>query len=157
VYRYWVLLHILAVIAFVASHGVSMFALLRIRRLGTDRERIQDAISFSGTTTLPMYVSLAVLVVAGFVAGVQGSWLSQGWIWIAIVVLVITTGLMAAIARPYFHRITDACAVRPSGVPRTSDQELSALVRAPAGNLIMAIGTIGLAVIVWLMIFKKPA
>ena len=63
-YRYWFLLHIVGVVAFMAIHGVSMFTLYRIRDLNLDRARIADTISFSGTTTRPMYVSLVVLVVA---------------------------------------------------------------------------------------------
>lgn len=153
-YRYWVFLHIAGVIAFMAIHGVSMFTLYRVRGLDLDRARIADAIAFSGTTTRPMYISLGVLVVAGFIAGLQGKWLDDWWIWIAVVVLLVTTGLMTAIAAPYFRRITEACGVRPSGVPRTSDEELTAILKGPPANLITAIGAIGLLVILWLMIFK---
>src|SRR5438309_12127612 len=101
-YRYWFTLHILGVFAFLSCHGVSMFVMYRVRRLGVDREKIAELIAFNGTTVRPMYVSLAVLVVAGFVAGVQGQWLNDWWIWIAVVILVVTTGLMTAIAKPYF-------------------------------------------------------
>jgi cytochrome bd-type quinol oxidase subunit 2 len=153
-YRYWFMLHIVGVVAFMATHGVSMFTMFRIRALDLDRARIADAISFSGTTTKPMYVSMAVLVIAGFVAGIQGHWLDDWWIWIAVVILLITTGLMTAIAAPYFRRVTEACGVRPSGVPRTSDEELTALLHGPATALITAIGTVGILVILYLMIFK---
>ncbi|HEY5858710.1 MAG TPA: hypothetical protein VIX62_00310 [Actinomycetota bacterium] len=153
-YRYWFMLHILGVVAFMAAHGASMFTMFRVRNLDLDRTRIADAISFSGTTTRPMYISLAVLVVAGFVAGVQGNWLDDWWLWIAVVVLLVTTGLMTAIAAPYFRKITEACGVRPSGVPRTSDEELTALLHGPTTTLITIIGTAGLLVILYLMIFK---
>ena len=153
-YRFWFALHILGVVAFVGAHGVSMFTLYRIRNLDLDRARIADAISFSGTTTRPMYVSLVVLVVAGFIAGIQGDWINDWWIWIAVAVLLITAGSMTAIAAPYFRRITEACGVRPSGVPRTSDEELSALINGPTNTLISVTGMIGLLVILYLMIFK---
>ena len=70
--------------------------------------------------------------------------------------LVVTTVLMTAIAKPYFKRITAACGIRPSGVPRVSDEELQELVAGPASkaNLISAIGVVGLAVIVFLMVTK---
>jgi cytochrome bd-type quinol oxidase subunit 2 len=153
-YRYWFMLHIIGVVAFMAAHGASMFAMYRIRNLDLDRTRIADAISFSGTTTRPMYISLLVLVVAGFVAGVQGKWLDDWWIWLAVVTLVITSGLMTAIAAPYFRRITEACAVRPSGVPRTSDEELRSLLHGSTSTLITVIGVVGLLLILYLMIFK---
>ncbi len=46
--------------------------------------------------------------------------------------------------------------MRPSGVPRVSDEELQELVAGPASkaNLISAIGVVGLAVIVFLMVTK---
>ena len=118
-YRYWVVLHILGVASFLLAHGVSMFALYRLRALELDRGRIADTITFSGATAKPMYLSLIVLTVAGFVAGYQGKWLDDWWIWIAVAVLVATTALMTLIAKPYFKRVSAACAMRPSGVVRT--------------------------------------
>jgi hypothetical protein len=155
-YEYWLLLHILAAITFVGCHGVSMFALYRIRAVGLDRARIADTIAFSGTTTRAMYVSLIVLVVAGFVLGVQGKWLGDWWLWLAVAVLVVTTVLMTLIAKPYFQRITAACAMRPSGVPRVSDEELQELIAGPKSkaHLVTTIGVAGLIVIVYLMVTK---
>lgn len=153
-YRYWVVLHILGVAAFLLAHGVSMFALYRLRAVDLDRTRIVDMIAFSGATSKPMYLSLLVLTAAGFVAGYQGKWLDDWWIWISVGVLIGTTVLMTLVAKPYFKRISAACAMRPSGVPRTSDEELSELVRSPKVHLISAIGVGGLAIIIWLMVTK---
>lgn len=153
-YRYWVVLHILGVASFLLAHGVSMFALYRLRALDLDRARIVDTITFSGATAKPMYLSLIVLTVAGFVAGYQGKWLDDWWIWIAVAVLVATTALMMLIAKPHFKRVSAACAMRPSGVPRTSDEELGELVRSGTTHLITAIGAGGLAIIIWLMVTK---
>lgn len=153
-YRYWVVLHILGVAAFLLSHGVSMFALYRLRTLDLDRGRIVDTITFSGATSKPMYISLVVLFIAGAVAGYQGGWLDDWWIWIAIGVLVVTTVLMTLIAKPYFKRISAACAMRPSGVPRTSDEELGELLRSSKVHLITVLGVGGLAIIIWLMVAK---
>ncbi|MGH2630345.1 MAG: hypothetical protein ACRDHI_07275 [Actinomycetota bacterium] len=155
-YEYWLLLHILAAIAFAGCHGASMFALYHIRSLDLDRQRIADTIAFSGTTTRAMYISLILIVVAGSVLSVQGKWLGYVWLWLSIGVLVVTTVLMTAIAKPYFKRITAACGMRPSGVPRVSDEELQELVAGPRSkaNLISAIGILGLAVIVFLMVTK---
>jgi uncharacterized membrane protein len=153
--EYWTLAHILAVVAFLGCHGASMFALFRIRSLSTDRAKIADTIAFSGATSRPMYVALLAVVVAGFGSAVTGTWgLNDTWIWAALVVLVITTGLMTAIAKPYFKKVSAACELRPSGVPRVSDEELRELVRSAASSLIMLIGVGGLTLIVWLMVFK---
>lgn len=153
--EYWLLAHILSVVAFLACHGASMFALFRIRSLGTDRTKIADTIAFSGSTSKPMYISLIAVVVAGFGTAIFGTFgLNDTWTWAALVVLIITTGLMTAIAKPYFKKVSAACELRPSGVPRVSDEELRELVRSRASALIMVIGIGGLAVIIWLMVLK---
>ena len=68
----------------------------------------------------------------------------------------MTTVLMTLIAKPYFQRITAACAIRPSGVPRVSDEELHELIAGPKSkaHLITTIGVAGLAVILYLMVTK---
>ncbi|MDP9331330.1 MAG: hypothetical protein M3P11_11910 [Actinomycetota bacterium] len=152
-YHFFVLLHIVGVVSFMTCHGGSMFVLYRIRQ-STDREKILDLLTFSGETVIPMYISLAVLVVAGTIAGIGGSWFHFWWIWAAIGALLLTTGLMTVTARPYFQRVKAACAIRPTGVPRASDEELAELVGGSTANLITAIGTVGLLVILYLMIYK---
>ena len=97
-----------------------MFALYRIRSLGLDRERIADMVAFSGTTTLP-YASRLRHRRRGHRPERSGKWLGDWWLWLAIVVLVVTTVLMTLIAKPYFQRIgglRDPSVGRPSGERR---------------------------------------
>ena len=68
--------------------------------------------------------------------------------------LLLIVGLMTAVAKPYFARIKEACQVRPSGVPRVSDEELGQILGGGTANLIAAIGGIGLLAILYLMVFK---
>jgi hypothetical protein len=58
------------------------------------------------------------------------------------------------VAKPFTKRVRAACEIRPSGVPRVSDQELSQILRSPRTHVIMAIGVGGLAAILYLMVFK---
>jgi uncharacterized membrane protein len=153
-YKYWVLLHLLGVLGLLGTHGVSIFALYRIRALVPDRQRIAETVAFSGSTVIPMYVSLAALLVGGVGAAIKGQYLRETWIELSILILVVVLVGMYALARPYFQRITAACAMRSSGVPRTSDEELAELVRGPRAHVISAIGTVGLVAIVALMVFK---
>ena len=152
-YNLWVFLHVAGVLAFLAAHGVSIAVMFRLRR-ERDRRKIEELIAFSGTTALPMYASLGVLLVTGVVAGVQGRWFDSWWIWASIGVLLVTITLMTAIAKPYFKQVAEACGMRPTGVPRKSDEELGQLLGGPTFHVINAIGTGGLLVILYLMIFK---
>ena len=153
-YKYWVLLHLVGVLGLLGTHGVSIFALYRIRGLTPDRPKIAEAIAFSGTTVIPMYVALTVLLVGGIGAALKGQYLREPWIEWSILILVLTLVSMYALAKPYFQRVTAACGIRSSGVPRVSDEELNELIRGPRAHVISAVGTIGLLVIVSLMVFK---
>ena len=152
-FRWLLYLHIASVLALLGTHGTSMTVLYRIRR-ERDRSRILDLVTLSGETIMPMYISLAAIVVTGVLVGLKVHVFSEWWIWAAIVILVVVAALMGAIARPYFARVKEACQVRPSGVPRVSDEELTEILKAPTAHVISAIGVIGLVVILYLMVFQ---
>ena len=150
----WVkFLHVAAVFGLLASHGVSMFVLYAIRK-ERDRKKILDLISLSGLSIGPMYVSILLIVLAGAWLWWKVYPLDTWWLWIAVTILVLTIGLMNATAKPYFARVKEACQMRPSGVPRVSDEELGDVLGSARAHLITAIGVIGLLAILYLMIFK---
>jgi hypothetical protein len=152
-YTWWKFLHVAGVIAFVTFHGVSVMAALRIRK-ERDRGRIATMLQLSGSSVTGMYVSLAWLIAFGVVAGIQGDSWNDGWFWISIGLLMLVVGEMSAVARPYYQRVKEAVEVRPSGVPRRSDEELEEILRSPVAVWNAAFGAAVLVAITWLMIFK---
>jgi len=152
-YNWWKFLHVSGVISFVMFHGVSVVAALRVRK-ERDRARIATLLQFSGSSIRGMYVSLGWLIAFGVVAGIQGGFWNDGWFWIAIGLLVASVGEMSLVARPYYQRVKEAVEVRPSGVPRRSDEELEEILtaRVAVWNLLFGAGV--LVAITWLMIFK---
>jgi hypothetical protein len=152
-YTWWKFLHVAGVIAFVMFHGVSMTVALQLRR-ERDRGRIATMTQLSGSSLRGMYVALLWLIVFGVIAGIQGDWWNDGWFWISVGLLVVAIAEMSAVARPYYERVKEAIEVRPSGVPRRSDEELDEILRSPIGLWNTVFGIAVLAVIAWLMIFK---
>jgi hypothetical protein len=152
-YTWWKFLHVAGVIAFVTFHGVSVMAALRVRK-ERDRGRIATMLQLSGSSVTGMYVSLGWLITFGVVAGIQGDSWNDGWFWISIGLLVLVVGEMSAVARPYYQRVKEAVEVRPSGVPRRSDEELEEILRSPVAVWNAAFGAAVLVAITWLMIFK---
>jgi uncharacterized membrane protein len=152
-YSWWKFLHVAGVIAFVSFHGVSMVAALRVRK-ERDRVRIATVLQLSGSSLMGMYVSLAWLITFGVVAGIQGDFWNDGWFWISIGLLVLAVGEMSAVGRPYYDRFTVAVEVRPSGVPRRSDEELEEILSSPVALWNAVFGVAVLLAITWLMIFK---
>ena len=152
-YLLWKLLHILAVLAFVMSHGVSSWVAIRLRS-ERDRMRIAELLQLSGSSVQAMYVSLGLLILFGVVAGFAGQWWNRWWIWLALLILVFMIGEMTAVASPYYKRLKEAVEVRPSGVPRRSDEELEEMLRSPLATMTVVLGFAALAVLTWLMVFK---
>jgi uncharacterized membrane protein len=152
-YSWWKFLHVAGVIAFVSFHGVSMVAALRVRK-ERDRVRIATVLQLSGSSLMGMYVSLAWLITFGVVAGIQGDFWNDGWFWISIGLLVLAVAEMSAVGRPYYERLKEAVEVRPSGVPRRSDEELEEILSSPVALWNAVFGAAVLLAITWLMIFK---
>ena len=152
-YSWWKFLHVAGVIAFVSFHGVSMVAALRVRK-ERDRVRIATVLQLSGSSLMGMYVSLAWLITFGVVAGIQGDFWNDGWFWISIGLLVLAVAEMSAVGRPYYERLKEAVEMRPSGVPRRSDEELEEILSSPVALWNAVFGAAVLLAITWLMIFK---
>jgi hypothetical protein len=152
-YRWWKFLHVAAVLGFVLFHGVSVQVAFRLRK-ERDRVRIAELLQFSGASTMGMYVSLGALILFGVIAGFSGKWWSYWWIWISLGLLVATIVEMVVVARPYYEQLKDSIQLRPSGVPRKSDEELADLLRARAALFNAVFGIAALVIITWLMIWK---
>lgn len=152
-YNWWKFLHVAGVLSFVLFHGVSVVAALRVRK-ERDRVRIATLLQLSGSSVMGMYVSLGWLIVFGVVAGIQGGYWDDGWFWIAVGLLVVAVGEMSAVARPYYQRVKEAVEVRPSGVPRRSDEELEEILASRVAVWNLVFGVVVLIAIAWLMVFK---
>ena len=146
-------LHVVSVLGFVLFHGVSILVAFRLRK-ERDRTRIAELLQFSGTAVMGMYVSLAFLIGFGIWTGFDGGWWGFWWIWISIAILVLTIGEMMGVARPYYQSLKDAIQLRPSGVPRKSDEELDELLRSRLALFNAVWGVTALVVITWLMVYK---
>jgi len=152
-FRWWLLMHHVGITAFLVAHGVSVFVLFRLRR-ERDRDRIRELLQFSGTTVLPMYISLAILIAGGAGLATKLGFWEFKWIRISLGLLIGEILFMGALARPYYRKIKESLLVRPSGVPRVADEDLAARLMAPQPIIIATAGFGGLLAILSLMVFK---
>ena len=106
-----------------------------------------------------MYPSLAILLIAGILAGLAGRWFSQGWIWVALALLIVITVAMFAIATPYYNRLRRLAGLpgrdRRRAVPaRASEAEIATALQSRRPEVLALIGTVGLILLIWLMVLK---
>ncbi len=152
-YQWVKYLHVASAIGFAAVHGTSIAVLYAIRG-ERDRKRLLATLDFSGRTATAMYASLVAIVGTGLWMGaMRHLWFRQRWYWAALILLALITGLMLWIAKPFTARIRAACEIRPSGIPRKSDEELGDILHSMRVHVIALIGIVGTGLILWLMVF----
>lgn len=153
----WFWLHIAGTVGFVAVHGEQAVAMFRIRAAGKERARIETLAERSKARTARSYLTLGVIVVSGTAAGIHGSAFGATWIWAAIIVLLVTVGLMSVTATPWMKSLRQGCTQWADGSYAMNDEELAAALAGPVPLIVAGIGTVGLAIILLLMFLKPGA
>lgn len=158
-YPWIVFLHVLGAFGFVLGHGASAFLTVSARRQRSP-EQVAALLEQSAAGTMLMYPSLLVLLAAGIWGGFAGDWWGHGWIWASIGLLVLELAAMYALAMPYYIRLREAAGIRSQRTPRDAPApsadpgELEQLLASSRPMLIMGVGVIGLALLIWLMAVK---
>ena len=107
--------------------------------------------------------SLLVLLAFGIAAGFVGNWWGRHWIWTALGLLILISIAMTLVGSGPLIRIrqlvgaTGPSRGKPAVLPPAGadlDTQLEVLLAAVHPVLLTAIGGGGLAVILWLMLFK---
>jgi plastocyanin len=152
-YQWWVFLHLLGAFAFLVSHGVSVAVAFRIRS-ERDPKRVQALLGMSSASISAFYPSMAALLAGGIAGAFTANLWGYGWIWASIALLVLVTAAMYAMARPAFRRLRLVTDALVDGSQAVSAEEYDAALRAPRQMAVAWIGFVGLALILYLMVFK---
>lgn len=152
-YQWWVFLHIAGAFVFLVAHGVSVGVSLRLRQ-ERDPKRIMALLDVSSSSISGLYVGLVLLLAGGVVAGFVGDWWGQGWIWVALGILVAVMILMYALATNYYKRLRLIVGAMADGSEAVSDERLAELLSGPRPIVLAVLGSGGLLFILYLMLFK---
>lgn len=157
-YAWWVYLHILGAFAFAFGHGASALAAFRIRAT-RDPAQVRTLLDVSSMSLGVTYVGLLLLLIGGIAAGLAGDHFSSGWIWAAIVILVVIIVAMYAMATPFYGQLRIAAGVRAKDPkvdpnPVVDQAGIDALAGSSRPMVLLAIGGVGLILILWLMVIK---
>jgi hypothetical protein len=155
--------HVLGAFAFAAGHGVSATMAFRLRR-ERDPIRIGAILDLSLYSLSPaslMTIGFVVLLLSGIAAGFEGAYWGRAWIWASIVLLIMVTGLMTPFAAQHYNKVRAAVGQKAprdrSDVPPPPPlplEQLEPLLMSPRPWQLAAVGGIGFALIVYLMVVK---
>jgi hypothetical protein len=159
-YRWLVLLHVLAVFGFLMAHGISVGVAVRLRR-ERKLEQIQALLNLSSSSLGVLHGSLAILFLTGIVNGFIGHWWSRGWIWLSLGLLIAIYIYMGIAASGYYSRVRKAVGLaymesfKPHlPVEPACAEEINTLLSQSRPVTLAVAGFGSLAIIAWLMMFK---
>jgi hypothetical protein len=81
----------------------------------------------------------------------MGNWWGHGWIWTALILLVLMSVAMGVLASRPLAQARQLLATSSSA---QVDQQFTTLLAAPNPLALSVIGGVGIAIILWLMMFK---
>ncbi|HEX6265214.1 MAG TPA: cupredoxin domain-containing protein [Actinomycetota bacterium] len=152
-HRWWVFLHIAGAFGFLMAHGVSAYVTLRLPK-ERDPARVSQLLELSASSVGFMWNSIGLLLLGGIAAGFTGHFWGQGWIWAAIVILVVVIAAMYAMGTTWAKRLRTISGAMVEGTEAVSTPQFEEILRSKRPYTIAAIGFVGLLAILWLMIFK---
>jgi len=151
VYNFWLFVHLGGLLLFVAGHGTSAAAGIRLRR-ERDPARMAALLDASASARGSTYVGMALLGTGGLVDAFLGHWWSAGWVWTSILVFLGMAGTLVALAIPYYRRLRQG--VARAAASGGGNEEMERLAHSHVPQAILSVGLGGLGVILWLMVFK---
>ena len=156
-YQWVVFVHVGSVLAFMLAHGVHVTAMWAMRR-EPDPERMLTFFNIVPTATV-LRLLLALVVLSGALAGFMGSWWSRGWIWTSLALLAAIALAMWRYGGGYFGQLQEAAeaAIEARTHDRSNPAPQAAYDAARRSWQTVAMTVLGLggvAVILWLMMFK---
>ena len=169
-YQWIVFTHVLAVFGFLIGHGASAAVIFRLRSV-RDIASIRLLLDLSRRANGVANACLMLLLVAGIVAGFMGGWWGRYWIWAALGVLILISVAMFAVGSGPLMRVRllvdpEEAARMNRGRPQAQQAisgvsveggavaQVAKLLAATRPVLVTLIGAGGLAIILWLMMFK---
>ena len=152
-YEWLVLIHILGVLGFMFTHGVTAAMTLRLRH-ERNPDRIRVMLQISSSSLAVFYISTLLLLVGGVWAGFSGDWWGQGWIWVALGVFLANMVFMYVVPVPYYKKIREVMTIQESGSSAVGPEQLEAMLRSNLPVVVLAVGLLSLAFIAYLMVIK---
>lgn len=155
-YPWIVIAHVVFVILAFGAHGVSVFAMFRVKR-EPDRARLTALLELSESTLGAFAIALLLALITGIVAAIMGGFFGRLWPWVSIVLLVIVAGVMTPLAQAPMAGVRLALGLPVRGKPGrqpAADADLAAARAALQPEAVTIVGIGAITVLVWLMVAK---
>jgi hypothetical protein len=153
-YAWFVFAHLLGLVIFAICHGASVFMAFRLR--GERDPIVVDSLLKVGQLSIgPMYIGLLLLAIGGLGAAWNQNLWGNPWVIASISVFVVVLVAMWSVGSPYYMGLRKSLEARgPDGGPSIDRSELARMLDTRRPDVLTALGTVGLVLLVWLMVIK---
>ena len=141
VYRWFLLIHIGALMGFILSHGVPALVAVRLSSSTPEIAKTYLLLARDRLIILSLGATLGLVLSTGVSLGFFGGYWGHGWIWAVLASAIVVTFSMSILGRRQFDRALKS--LNDSGRTEPGKPMLTA-----------AIGFAGLFLILWLVLFK---
>jgi hypothetical protein len=156
-YQWFVFVHLIGLVVFVACHGVSMFGSFNLREQ-RDPPTVARMLANGLRATRLAYVGLLLLAIGGIAAATSTGLWGQLWLTASVVVLIAVLVVMYAVASPYYmglrKAVGDGLGTGAEGSPVVDEAALATMLDTRRPDILLTVGGLGLVVLVWLMVLK---
>ena len=156
----WVVIgHVVFVILAFGAHGVSAFAMFRVKA-EPDRTRAAAVLDLSTVALVGAGIGLLVAVVLGIVAAAMAGYFGRLWPWASIVLVVLVWLAMTPMAANPMAGVRRELGQPTRGdqkgvAPQAGTDEAFAAARARLRpELVAGLGVLAIVILVWLMEMK---
>ncbi len=151
-YQWLVFVHLVGLVLFLLTHGVSMWVAFTVRR-NPEPDTARLLLGLSSRANGVMYLGLLLLAIGGLGAAWNAGSLLAGWVVASYVVLVVIIVAMYAMGAGYYYPLRDALSPKAGATPIDA-AELARRVANRRPEALTLVGVGGLVVLVWLMALK---
>ncbi len=161
-YQLILYVHVASAIAFFLVHGATASAMFGLKR-EQNPQRVRAILAVREVGERGMGVPILTLLISGIMLSFMGSWWEERWVWLSLGLFVVVGVLMSVIGRMGNMRVAHALDPDAYEAPQkkedrksvaASPEEVATLQARLRPVLLTGIGVVGLAAILWLMMFK---
>ena len=158
--RWLIFLHVLSAITFFLAHGTSAAMAFQLRK-ERDFTRIRALLDLSHSTLIPLEVSFVIMALTGIIMPFPIHIWNKVYIWLSIVLMLFVVIYMLVsnenrynklrrlVGLPYMKASKSFPAEPPS-----SPEEVAALLQKTTVTVLVVVGYVIPAIVLWLMVFK---
>src|SRR5689334_23075448 len=162
-YNWMLWLHVFFAFLFFFVHGVSMATAFFLPK-EKDLKRMSMLLDLPNITIMPMAVSMLGLLVTSIYMGSAAQWWGRGWWGASFLIFLVMIFWMGSYSRRYYSPIRKAMGTfymtgfatrnAPEEGKQVDMAEVERLIAKTNPHLLMTVGFVGLAALLFLMRFK---